>query len=350
MKPIGLCDNLLTRTRTDTTEVLGWENALKESGLPYEHIDCYKYDIIHEMEKYSGILWHYGNFVNADLMEARNILDIASSKGLAVFPDHNTAWHFDDKIAESYLLDSVGAPIPKYWVFYELNKVLDWLKNKAEYPLVAKLRRGSGSNNVKLLKDYHSASKYAKRMLSRGYSPTQNLLFKTYSKVQSTRSIATFKKRIKRIPDFLNARRFGHGMPVEKGYCYFQEFIKNDGYDLKVVVVGDKCSFFARNVRKGSFKASGGGDFFYDKTKIPESVVKTAFDTAEKIGSQCIGFDFVVDNTNQTGRIIEMCFGFDFLAISDCGGYWDKELIWHDEPLYVRSEVIENVFAKRIKE
>lgn len=346
MKPIGLCDNLLTRSRTDETEVFGWENALKESGLPYKHIDCYKYDFVHEMDNYSGILWHYGNFVNADLMEARNILDIASSKGLAVFPDHKTAWHFDDKIAESYLLDSVGAPIPKYWVFYELNKVLDWLKNEAKYPVVAKLRRGSGSNNVKLLKDYLSASQYAKRMFSKGYSPTQNLVFKTYSKVQSTRDFATLKKRIKRIPDFLKARRFGRGMPIEKGYCYFQEYINNDGYDLKVAVVGEKCAFIARNVRKGSFKASGGGELFYDKSKIPLSVVKSAFAVSEKIGTQCIGFDFVVDNTNNTGRIIEMCFGFDFEAIVDCGGYWDKDLNWHNEPLYVRREVITNVFAK----
>jgi len=344
MKPIGLCDNLLTRSRTDENEVHGWEKALKSSGLPYSHIDCYKFDIVNEMDKYSGILWHYGNYVNADLMEAQNILDIASSKGLAVFPNHYTAWHFDDKIAESYLLDSVGAPIPRYWVFYELEKVLDWLKNEAEYPLVAKLRRGSGSNNVKLLKDYNSAAKYAKHMLTKGYSPSQSLLYKSYSKVQSTRDLATLKKRIKRLPDFLTARRFGRGMPVEKGYCYFQEYIKNDGYDLKVVVVGDKCSYFARNVRKGSFKASGGGDFFYDKTRIPESIVQSAFDVAKKIDAQCIGFDYVVDSINGTGRIIEMCFGFDFEAISECGGYWDKELRWHDEPLYVRDEVITNIF------
>ena len=38
--------------------------------------------------------------------------------GLKVFPDFNTSWHFDDKIAETYLLQSISAPIPQSYIFY----------------------------------------------------------------------------------------------------------------------------------------------------------------------------------------------------------------------------------------
>lgn len=345
MKPIGICESLLTRVRTKRDDNLSWESALQKNGIDYEPIDCYSCDIIRSFDDYSGIIWHYENFVNADLMEAQNLLDIAESKGLKVFPNHNTAWHFDDKIAESYYLDSLGAPIPNYWVFYELDKVIEWAKNKATYPLVAKLRRGSGSNNVKIIKSSNELIKYAKRMLTRGYSPAQSILYKTYSKAQSTHDIKTLMKRIKKIPDFLKARSFGKRMPIEKGYCYFQEFIENDGYDLKVVVVGDKCTFLSRNVRKGSFKASGGGDLNYDHSKIPLSVVESAFRTADAIKSQCMGFDFVVDNRTKNGVIIEMCYGFDFEAIYGSGGYWDRDLKWHEEPFNTTYEVVSSVFS-----
>ena len=347
MKPVGICKSLLTRVRTKEEDIFSWENALEINGIPYKTIDCYHYDIVHSLEDYSGIIWHYQNFVNADLMEAQHLLDIAESKGLKVFPDHNTAWHFDDKIAESYLLDSVGAPIPKYWVFYELDKVIDWAKNEATYPLVAKLRRGSGSNNVKIMRRSSELIRYSKRMLTKGYSPAQSILYKTYSKVQSAHSFKALLNRAKRIPDFLKARAFGKGMPIEKGYCYFQEFIENDGYDLKVVVVGDKCTFLARNVRKGSFKASGGGDLSYDRSKIPTSVVEDAFITADALGSQCMGFDFVVNKETNKGVIIEMCYGFDFEAVYGCGGYWDRDLTWHEEPFNTAAEVVSTVFAEQ---
>lgn len=342
MKPVGICNSLLMRERTGDGGPT-FEDYMEKAGIPYEYIDCYDYDIIEKLDNYSALIWHYENFVNADLMEAQNILDIAEAKGLKVHPNHSTGWHFDDKIAETYAFQSIGAPIPKTWMFYELDKCLAWLHSEARYPLVAKLRRGSGANNVKLLKTEGEARKYAKKMFSSGMSPAPSLLYKTYSKVQSTRDWKTLVSRTKRIPDFLRARRFGRGMPVEKGYCYFQEFIENDGYDIKVAVVGDRCSFLVRSTRKGSFKASGGGTIVYDKALMNKNIVDSAFKTADELGLQRVGFDYVVDTRTGQGLIVEMCFGFDSQAIYDCGGYWDRSFVWHDEPLNVPAEVVKNI-------
>jgi hypothetical protein len=221
MKPAAICINLLDRKRTDFDQFPGYEQWLTEHRIPWEYIDCYRYDIVQQLPNYSALLWHYGNYVNADLMEAQHIIDIGQKMGLKVFPDHNTAWHFDDKIAEMYALQSIGAPIPESYVFYELDKCLQWLDKKAEFPIVAKLRRGSGSNNVKMLHSKDQAKRYSKKMFSSGYSPAQNLVYKSFSKIQSTHDWATFIRRFKQIPNFLIARRYGQGMPVEKGYCYF---------------------------------------------------------------------------------------------------------------------------------
>ena len=74
-----------------------------------------------------------------------------------------------------------------------------------------------------------------------------------------------------------------------------------------------------------------------------ENIIRSAFDTADKLGMQCVGFDYVVDKKTGQGLIIEMCYGFDFQAIYDCGGYWDRDFVWHKEAMNVPLEVINNM-------
>ena len=42
----------------------------------------------------------------------------------------------------------------------------------------------------------------------------------------------------------------GKRLPREKDYCSFQEFIPNNGFDLKVYVIGDKISFSKQRCTK----------------------------------------------------------------------------------------------------
>ena len=271
MKPVAICLSRMSRERHETAKA--WCDYLDENKIEWEYLDSYRSDIVSAMDKYSAILWHYTNFSNSDLMEAQNILDIAERKGLKVFPNHNTGWHFDDKIAETYEFQRIDAPIPRNWIFYERDKCEKWLKNKAKYPVVAKLRRGSGANNVKMIHNATEGVRYCRQMFSKGISPSQSLVYKTYSKLQSTRDIKTLIKRAKKVPGWLIARRYSKGMPDERGYCLFQEYIPNKGYDIKVVVVGDKCSFLCRSIRKGSFKASGGETSTMTEMRFPKMLL-----------------------------------------------------------------------------
>ena len=344
MKPVAICNNLLSRQRVKFDKLGTWEQYLDAHNIPWKYVDCYQSNIISILPNYSALLWHYSNFVNADLMEAQHILDLAESMGLIVYPDHHTAWHFDDKIAEMYALQAVGAKIPDSWVFYEYDKCVDWLENAAHYPIVAKLRRGSGSNNVKLLHSVSEAKGYANRMFTKGYSPAQSLVYKTYSKIQSTRNWETFVNRFKQIPNFLKARRFGKGMPAERGYCYFQKFIPNAGFDMKIAIVGDKMGFLARNVRKGDFRASGSGDIYYDRSLVTKEIIDESFRVADALKTQCMGFDYVVDDRTGKEFIVEMCHGFDHEAIYNAGGYFDRQGEWHGEPMDCGDEIIKELF------
>lgn len=43
-------------------------------------------------------------------------------------------------------------------------------------------------------------------------------------------------------------------LPIQREYCYFQEFIPNDGFDYRVEACGDKCIAMVRYCRKGDFR------------------------------------------------------------------------------------------------
>lgn len=317
----------------------------EENGHECDVISCYDSDIIEKLRGYDAVLWTMQNYVKADIMEARSILYSAKQMGLKIFPDYNTSWHFDDKIAETYLLQAVNAPLPKSWVFYLEDECVNFLENEAKYPLVAKLRCGSGANNVVLLHNVKEAKKYAKAMFrDGGFSPAPKALYKAYSKAQSSNSLSVMINRIKKIPDFMRTLSNAKKMAREANYCYFQEYIENDGFDIKVVVVGDKLIPYFRNARKGDWRASGGGDKVFDHERVTEQVIKTSFDVYDKCGFQVIGFDYVVDKNTGEGIIIEISYGTNYGDLTLVGGYFDRDCKWHeDKNLSAPKEIIDYV-------
>jgi len=323
-----------------------WIEYCQKAGIEYDIIDCYQPDIVEKLGGFDCLLWHINNYVLQDMMFARSILYVASNMGLKIFPDYKTSWHFDDKIAESYLLQSIGAPVPKTWTFFLQEDCISWLKNKAEYPLVAKLRCGAGSNNVKLLKTTAESIRYAKYMFKKGYKTSPNILFKTKSQIRSSGNWEVMKSRLKRIPDFIQTLSRAKMFPRERGYAYFQEFIPNDGYDLKIVVIGDRLSFICRKIRKDDFRASGGGDLFFERALVTGNIIATAFSTNDRLGFQCMGYDFVVDRETGIGRIVEISYGFSHTALLQAGGYFDRKRYWHNEPLNAPEEIIRCMMEK----
>lgn len=322
-----------------------WAAYCEKNNIDFEMINCYESGIIDKLKNYDCLLWHFSNYVLQDMLFARSILTAAKQLGLKVFPDVNTAWHFDDKIAETYLLQAAGALLPASWIFYSKSECANWLKTEAKYPLVGKLRCGSGSNNVKLLKNSEEALAYINRMFGKGYKNVPSVFFKMKSNLKSAADWDAIVKRMKRIPDFLQTLSRSKMLPREHGYAYFQEFVPNDGYDLKIAVVGDKLSFIARNVREGDFRASGGGSLYFDKSLVTSDIIQSAFETSDRLGFQCMGYDYVVDKRTHSGIIIEVSYGFSHTALLQANGYWDREGTWHDEALNAPEDILKNLMS-----
>jgi glutathione synthase/RimK-type ligase-like ATP-grasp enzyme len=321
-----------------------WVEYCKENKLDHEIVNPYENEVIKKLMEFDIVLWHYSNYSFKDMLMAKNILFTMEEHGKKVFPSFKDAWHFDDKLAETYLLESINAPIPKSYYYYD-SKSLEADINNLSFPIIAKLRNGSGSHNVKMLKSKQELYSYSKKMFTSGISSAPSLLYKASSNIKSSKSIKTFINRAKRIPEFLrslsNAKKFN----IERGYVYLQEFIPNDGYDLKIVVVGNKLSFIGRNIREGEFRASGGGDLFYDRNRITKDVIDSAFKTSDALGFQCMGYDYVVNTETQKGIIIEISYGFSHQALLSAGGYFDRNGEWHNEPLNVPEDVLKNIMV-----
>jgi glutathione synthase/RimK-type ligase-like ATP-grasp enzyme len=326
-----------------------WINYCDAHQIEYEIIDCYQSDIISRLKEFDCLLWHFSNYSHSDMLFARSILNCAKRLGLKIFPDFNEAWHFDDKIAETYILQTINAPIPQSQMFYLYEDVEKWLDQEIVFPIVAKLRTGSGSHNVKLLKSKKRVLQYAKKMFGNGYSPYPSVFYKAKSNYNSSKGNKNvMMSRIKRIPEFYRTLRNAKKFPNEKGYVFFQEFIPNNGYDLKIVVIGDKLSFIARHIRKNDFRASGGGDIYYDRSLITRDIIDSAFFVNDKLGLQCMGYDYVVNLKTGVGKIVEMSYGFSHIALLQANGYFDREAIWHDEPLNAPEDILRNIL--KIKE
>lgn len=330
-----------------TSWVQPWEDYLNENHIEYDSASLLSIDAIETLKSYDVLLWHFGQYSLAHMLEARSILYSAKMLGLRVFPDFKDAWHFDDKVAEMYALQAVGAPMPKSQVYYKMEDLKkDLEEGKIEFPVVAKLRSGSGSHNVKLIHNKGQLLRYARRMFGRGFDPAPSLLYKASSNIRSSHDKATFMAKLKRAPEFLRTRRGAKQFPNEKGYVYLQEFIPSDGYDMKVVVVGDKLSGLHRPIRSHDFRASGGGEVLYDKDKFTENIIRSAFATADALGCKCMGFDYVVDNRTGEGKIVEMSYGFSHAAVMGLGGWFDRACQWHEGALNAPAELLKNLLTE----
>ncbi len=64
----------------------------------------------------------------------------------------------------------------------------------------------------------------------------------------------------------------------EKGYVYFQDFIPDNKFDIRIFVIGDKAYANLRKVRKNDFRASGSGEELVDKELISDEILKLSFE------------------------------------------------------------------------
>jgi len=286
-------------------------------------------------------MWHHSHVDYKDALFAKQLLYAVAQGGKKTFPDYNTCWHFDDKVGQKYLFEAIEAPCIPSYIFYNKKDAIDWVA-KTNFPKVFKLRRGAGSANVKLVKTAKQALSLINRAFGKGFSQFDRIGYfqNRLNKYRSGKDnlIGVLKGIGRMILNTQFSKQFGY----EKGYIYFQDYIPNNLFDIRVIVISGKAFAIKRMVRKDDFRASGSGNIVYEKEHFQVDTVKLAFELTDKIQSQCAAFDFIYDSSGKP-MVVELSYGFTIEGYDPCVGYWDKSLQFHEGSFIPQDWMIESL-------
>lgn len=320
-----------------------WIAYCIEKQIPYKIVDCYKTDIIHQLEDCDALMWHHYHLSARDTRFAKQLLYSLEMAGKIVYPDFRTTWHFDDKVGQKYLFEAIKAPLVPTWVFYDKEAALHWISD-TNFPKVFKLRGGASSQNVRLARTKKDAKKLVYQAFSRGFSAYNSWA----SFNERLRKFRLGKNRLRDLLEglvrFVIPPQYARIVGREKGYIYFQDFIPNNTHDIRVTYIFNKCFASRRLVRSGDFRASGSGTSDLNMSNIPEKAISIAFSVSKRLKLQTAAFDFVMHEGEPL--IVEVSYGFGYPPEQFDLGYWDENLVYHPETFNPFRWMVEGVLSR----
>jgi len=322
-----------------------WAAALEARGHEVRQVDVYRADILEQLAGCDGFLWRHIHDVGMQQIARRLLPVIERELRLCVFPDQATCWHYDDKIAQAFLLRALEIPTPDTWVWFEREDA-ERFAREAKVPLVMKLSTGAGSENVRRIDSAAEALEWIRILFSTGVTDLSDASFRP----------APWGARVRAA-----ARTLLHGRPAHRhglgrgglhhGYVLFQQLVPDNAFDTRVTVIGRRAFGFRRFNRPGDFRASGSGRLDHDPTQIDLATVRLAFETAQRMGTQSVAIDGLRDGAKPL--VAEVSYTYQSQAVADCPGHWELrgapasgELTWVAGSMWPEDAQIEDFLVK----
>lgn len=321
-----------------------WIKGLTSRGIEPRILDFKRSDTINQITGCVGALWHWFHLPD-DKQAAPKILDaLEFGMRLSVFPNKQTRWHYDEKISQHYFFDAINAPKIQSWVFWEKQQAVEFVE-KSQFPLVFKLSVGAGSANVLKLENRYDAQRLIDIMFGDGLASYTVNEFEQKLEI----SFPSFYRRLKDSASYLLKRRWPTAPPnpphwyylIQKNYIYFQEYIPNNRYDIRVTVIGNRIFDFVRYNRENDFRASGSGQLVYNHALVPENARRIAKQISKENRFQSMAYDFLIA-PDGNAVLSEISYGYLNKAIYDCGGYWDQDMNWHKGAVWPEDAILED--------
>jgi len=242
-----------------------FERFLKNNNIKYDYFDIHSYDWLKQVRKFNIIVWRTPSSP-AEQTEAMQKIFFLEKIGIKCFPSFEEVFKYEDKVVMHYFYQIHSLPEIETFVTYSKDDAIEFATS-AKYPIVSKISTASASKGVSILRSKRSALK----LINKSFQYDGN---KTYWK-------------------YVN----------QKDYVYFQKFIDDAKFDLRVIVISDSLFGYYRFPNKGDFRASGAGH--YEKKEIPTAAMDIAWETKKKYGSHCLATDFVYSPKDDQYYIIE---------------------------------------------
>jgi len=314
-----------------------WADLLEKARHEVKWVNVYRADILEQLKGCDGFMWRWAHFGGMGQIARRLLPVIENELGLEVYPDQATCWHYDDKIAQYYLLTAAGIPMPKTWIWFDEAEASGWAR-KADYPLVIKLYAGASSTNVRLVNSADDAAAWIERLFGQG----------VYSLASVSRAPWGWKRRIRSA-----AKSLLLGQPLNeersqwylhKNYVFFQEFIPDNPYDTRITIVGERAFCVRRYNRPNDFRASGSGDWDYDQDKVDFHAVKLGFRVAARLCTHTVSMDIL--RSGERRLVLEISYT---APSQQYPGYWElcgQELVWRAGPIWGEEAQVQDFLAR----
>jgi hypothetical protein len=312
-----------------------WRAYLEARGVAVRTVDVWRHDILRQLAGVQGLMWRFAQYTNHRQLARRLLPALERHTDILLYPDQNTSWHYDDKIAQAYLFELLDIATPKTWVFFSQPDAEDWL-DSASYPLVLKLATGAGASNVRLLRSRRQAAKWLAKLFSGGLESLDE---------------ARLPTPLRRVARAGAEALAGRGLYSEKywerhkNYALFQQFLPGNDFDTRVTVIGERAFGFRRNNRPGDFRASGSGNIDHDPDGVDPRFIELAFETADKLKMQSVAIDGLYDAAKKP-CVGEVSYTYMSKAIYDCPGHWKRDLSWQTGQLWPEDAQAEDFLAR----
>jgi glutathione synthase/RimK-type ligase-like ATP-grasp enzyme len=262
---------------------------------------------------------------------------------MVVFPNFFSNWHFNDKVGQKYLLESINAPLVPTYVFFTKKEALEWIQTTT-FPKVLKLRGGAASSNVKLVKNQSQAIRLISKAFGRGfrrYSPLDGLKERWRLYRLGRTDLSNCLKGLVR---FFVPTSYCRVLGRDRGYIYFQDYIPDNDCDVRILYTFDRCLAFRRMVRQGDFRASGSRVFDYEQSNIPKKTLQIAFEVAQKLKIQTAAFDFIINKKEPL--LLEISYASGPSPEQNDHGFYEKDLSYHKVEFDPNDWIVEGVIKQ----
>jgi len=228
---------------------------LDHNSFDYEIYNVYAHDWIEKAKEFDIIL----GFLGSQFWYLQEMRDkyyfLEKFLGKTTYPSAEHAILYENKEIEAYIAKLHNLQFAKTFVSHDREDALSIIET-LRYPFISKIVPASGSMGVEMVQSPEQARKIVEQAFSRNGRQT-----------------------------FYNSFR-------QKNYVYFQEYVPNNGYDIRAIIVGDKWGFgYYRKVLDGDFRASGMHTEEY--RQLPEEPLRICRKVNEIIKSPMLAVDMV---------------------------------------------------------
>lgn len=262
---------------------------LKNNNIPYDFFKAHENDWMDQAKDFNLILWRPTSDPVTIEEALMKIYLLENKLDKICFPHYKDMWFYENKIKVHYLLALNEFPTPDTFISFSRKEAIDFAKI-CNYPLVSKVCTSSGSAGVELIENKKQALSYISKVFGEGRET------------------------------YWNFRR-------QKDYVFFQEFIKNAQYDLRVIIVGDLYFGYYRYPKNNDFRASGSGKIGWKE--IPKKALNLAKKVKESLKTTMLAVDMIPDG-RKSFKIIEASIFFRVddgieLAIDGVSGHYIQD-------------------------